>query len=579
MARRRILLGIAWIMLLVPGCHSNDWPEPKFARSYRAPLIELNLTGECLAPPQLELAEKSYAHARKLHRHGHATSVDSYYQVLKLTWPLICHERQHASCEADRAWKIYHSSLNGLISAAACFGRMELPHGIRVNDAQGVSFLPITFQGFVWSPEDVNEIVLVGDYSTKELTTVRCDCGLGVPLVIIRKRCHDELLYYRETPFAATAIVRPSPSGAGDDFRLELYDPLRVEGIADCCGSIAIRRDLAAPLLHGRQFDRDPGMAGFLTPGATQRDSGLKLIEPYQPGKIPVVFIHGLLSDPATWVAMASELRYRPEFIDRYQLWVFQYPTGQPFLGSAADLREQLATIRSEIDPTDADPVLDEIVLIGHSMGGLIAKLQVTHSDCELWNSFSRVPFESLVAKESTKSSLARSFFFQPSPSVSRVVYIGTPHRGSDWASRSVGLLASQLVNEPPELQALYDDITQNNPGALSEELQDGIPTSVDLMQPDSQLLLVLDGLRLSDRVRRHNIIGNGRCMFFRKKGDGVVTTESARQFGVESELLVPTTHNELQRSEQAIREVNRILTLHALETENKVQPETIDGF
>ena len=78
--------------------------------------------------------------------------------------------------------------------------------------------------------------------------------------------------------------------------------------------------------------------------------------EPFQPGKIPVVLVHGLASSPLTWSHLQNELRTQPGVLDRYQVWTFRYDTGSPFLTTAAELRRQLAELRRIYDPCGADP-------------------------------------------------------------------------------------------------------------------------------------------------------------------------------------------------------------------------------
>ncbi len=103
---------------------------------------------------------------------------------------------------------------------------------------------------------------------------------------------------------------------------------------------------------------------------------GLYMVQPYEPGKIPVLLVHGLWSTPMTWMEMFNDLRSQPEIRDHYQFWFYMYPTAQPFWLSAAQLRRDLATVRDVLDPHHQEPALDEMVVIGHSMGGLLARLQ-----------------------------------------------------------------------------------------------------------------------------------------------------------------------------------------------------------
>ena len=127
------------------------------------------------------------------------------------------------------------------------------------------------------------------------------------------------------------------------------------------------------------------------------------MLEPYTPGKIPVLMVHGLWSSPLTWMEMFNDLRSMREIRDNYQFWFYEYPTGQPFWDSAAQLRDDLAKTREVLDPAHAEPALDQMVLVGHSMGGLLSKLQVVDSGDAFWRTVSDEPLEKLKLPDETK--------------------------------------------------------------------------------------------------------------------------------------------------------------------------------
>jgi hypothetical protein len=323
---------------------------------------------------------------------------------------------------------------------------------------------------------------------------------------------------------------------------------------------------LTAPIAYLLSHaDRD-FLANFLQPGSTTEDTGLFMIEPYQPGKIPVIIVHGLLSEPFTWADLANEIRARPDLVARYQFWGFEYATGEPFLKSAATLRRQLYQVQAQMDPMGADPALPRTVLVGHSMGGLVSKLQTTRSGNQLWRSVSCRSFASLVTTPCTRAELADSFFFDPVPMVSRVVYIGTPHKGSVWAERPIGRLGSSLVQEPSSMEDEHAQLIRDNPNCFSDEFTERIPTSVDLLAPDSPLLCAIDRLHKSPTVQEHTILGEGYFMLRAGDSDKVVPVTSASKPGVVSEKRIHKKHGDLHQSDEGIREVICILRKHAVE-------------
>ena len=113
-------------------------------------------------------------------------------------------------------------------------------------------------------------------------------------------------------------------------------------------------------------------------------DTALYMSRPYEAGKIPVIFVHGLVSSPRAWVKTINELENTPLIDSRYQFWVFLYPTGLPIPSSARRLRESLERVRNVIDPTHSDPALDQTVLVGHSMGGVLSKMMAQRTGASL---------------------------------------------------------------------------------------------------------------------------------------------------------------------------------------------------
>ena len=314
-------------------------------------------------------------------------------------------------------------------------------------------------------------------------------------------------------------------------------------------------------------------LSAFLQPGRSVHKTKLIMVKPYQPGKIPLIFVHGLLSDPLTWIDMANEIQAHPDLTDRYQLWAFKYPTGEPFLRSAATLRAELQAALDTFDPKRQDPALAHMVLVGHSMGGLISKLQVTYSSDTIWNSIANRPLDTIVASNRQREELRRLFFFGPQPCVERVVFIGTPHKGSSWANRLIGRLGSSLVEQGQQRQTDHEQLVHNNPNTFSREVSRGIPTSVDLLEPDNPILVSIQRLCVNPATRLHSIIGTGKPMWRDGAADGVVPVTSAKHKAVETERFVPAEHTDLARHPATTNELLSILARHLSEFDRSLPP------
>src|SRR5262245_28530223 len=271
--------------------------------------------------------------------------------------------------------------------------------------------VPVAFRGFVWSPADFRYFLPVGAYTSQHLDTRYIAEGVGVPYVVLTDNALARPFVRSGQPFAATAVLAPT----GNCFGLTLYDPLRM--CATDAG-LPLARDLSAPFAYSNSLEGRTAIEDFIRPTRDEGEEGIYMREPFQSGKIPVIFIHGLASDPQTWSQLESELVSNPAILARYQLWLFRYDTGSPFLSSAAMLRRYLAAIHQTYDPARADPNMSQVVLVGHSMGGLLAKLQVTTSGDTLWQAAATRPLDTIITDPATRAELASAFYFQPSPDV-----------------------------------------------------------------------------------------------------------------------------------------------------------------
>ncbi|RPI78941.1 MAG: alpha/beta fold hydrolase [Planctomycetaceae bacterium] len=407
------------------------------------------------------------------------------------------------------------------------------------------------------------------------MTRPHCRAGLGVPVVVDRANSGPQrpgdLYLPPKIAFNATAVMRPSSGATGlSDLQvvLELHNP-QCDPPVDCpTGPHPLAADISAAFAY-RELDLnlEPSpFEMFVYPDSNPAFEGLYFLEPYQPGKIPVVFVHGLMSSPRTWIDTANDLRANPEFNARYQIWAFDYATGKPFVRAAAELRQALCDVTSELAAAGDDPALREIVLVGHSMGGLISKLQVTQSGDDLWNSIACEPIDQVALAPAVRNLAYEVFFFEPLPQVRRVIFVGTPHRGAAAATRLVGQISSTLVRRSPEELAMHRQIVADNRGAFRFSLQRRLPTSIDMLEPCNSMLRAIDCLPISDAVHIHTIAGTGKYTVGVAAGDGVVPLKSAVHPLAESELLVKASHTQLHRHPESVDEIWRILDEHARE-------------
>lgn len=473
---------------------------------------------------------------------------------------------------------------NGALEAAMRLARREgplTPGTRRAFDTSSRTIqLNIESKGG-WRADQIERIEFASDFQTKGLTNQVHRYGLGVPLILVFRRDlnrPEDQFYAPGMSVAATAFLRvvPDSSEKGNgpvrhSCVIEYHDPLLTHDVKlEDNRLVPLETDLSTPLafsLSDPLFqDNEVATRGLLNPRDTQSVQGLYLLEPYDPHKVPVLMVHGLWSSLITWMEMFNDLRSDVDIRDHYQFWFYLYPTGQPFWTSAAQMRQDLAHVREVLDPHRRAVALDEMVLVGHSMGGLVSKMQTLASDDAYWQLISDRPLEALEVPNELRRQLRKTWFFEPSRSVSRVVTIASPHRGSEFSNGTTQWLARKLIRLPESLSEntlrLFD---QNRDLANSRLLK--INTSVESLSPSSPVFPIMLRSRRSPKVKYHNVVGVvpqdkvlGRVV---PRGDGVVKFESASIEGVESELVVPEDHLKIHRHPRTILEVQRILLEH----------------
>jgi len=282
--------------------------------------------------------------------------------------------------------------------------------------------------------------------------------------------------------------------------------------------------------------------------------TGLYFLQPYDPDRIPLVFVHGLFSTPFTWVETINGLQADPEIRKHYQFWVFAYPTGNPILYCALRLRQELARV-DQLYPNHRP-----YVVVGHSMGGMLTHAQVTTVTRAMWEKALGQTARNIFSQNSSDSLIVRAVTYRANPRIKRVVFICTPHRGSDMASGGLGKFAISVITLPATLATtMKDSLTSGELVQLTGSSK-RLPNSVWGLKPSNPALPVVNSAPIS--VPYHSIIGD------RGKGDcpnctdGVVAYWSSHLDGAKSELIVPGPHGSCTLP-QTITELDRILRLH----------------
>jgi triacylglycerol esterase/lipase EstA (alpha/beta hydrolase family) len=379
--------------------------------------------------------------------------------------------------------------------------------------------------------------------------------GVGGALVGVRSMTPPE---YFSPAKGLTAAVTATVDVHASDAVLALRRPSN-EPSARVEGKI---RPLAANFSAPISYFRPPNnlllfdLMGMLRGTNMMEKTGLYFLEPYDPTRIPVVFVHGLMSSPYTWVKTISGLQQDPELRKHYQPWVFGYATGNPILYSALRLREELAKV-DRIYPNHLP-----YVVVGHSMGGMLTHAQVTTVTRQMWENDKDIgpTAKSIFSSNSNNSLIVRAMTYHANPRINRVVFICTPHRGSDMASSGLGRFGISLITLPVQLLTTVKDSLTSAEVAQLTGSSKRLPNSVSGLKPSNPAFPVINEPPIT--VPYHSIIGD------RGKGDcpnctdGVVPYWSSHLDGAKSEKIVPGPHGSAELP-QTITELDRILRLN----------------
>jgi pimeloyl-ACP methyl ester carboxylesterase len=541
-----------------------------------ARLLESRVQAQAESDGAIALAELSYHVGLDAQKRTPAAAL-AWYRDAAILASLALGDP--ATSRPDLAVDIHNRSVARLIRLAqtnrVCDGGNRSWR--QVLEAQGLAVHSSTMY---LAPERIGDLRVASDFRVEGMDHVYRSSGLGVPLIAHRftdeSRSADaqDQFFPREMRIAATAVVSAGGELLGGDWRrnpstIDLLDPFQQQSFAIGTRETHLATDRTTPM--AMQVARGQLVAlewtglfdsNFERPGI---EAGLYMLRPYEQGKIPVVFVHGLFSSPRAWVQTINELQNTPSLASRYQFWMFLYPTGQSIASSAAQLRQSLIKVRETFDPSHSNTAFDRMVLVGHSMGGLLSKMMVQDSKLAVWDASITIPHDQFKGSPELRESLDNVLTFHPLPFVSRVVFISTPHRGSPIADSRFGQAIAEMVRRPARLDALIAEIEAlNGPDVISPEMRGRALNAITNLRTDSPILAALDRIPIQPGVRYHSIIP---LIEGTTNTDGVVEYSSSHLEGALSEKIFAGTHIS-QQDPIATRELDRILEEHLAATD-----------
>ena len=315
----------------------------------------------------------------------------------------------------------------------------------------------------------------------------------------------------------------------------------------------------ALGLAEAAAWDRE--VQGFFDGGLFEAlPGGLEALQPHQHGHMPVVLVHGTASSPFRWADMVNDLLEDPAIRDHFEFWLFSYATGNPISYSALQLRQAIEGAVQQLGGARADRALGQVTVVGHSQGGLLAKMLVIDPGDRLWAGISPRPFDAVRLAPASRDLLREALFPRPLAGVRRVVFIATPQRGSYLATASVTRLLGRFVTLPLTVMKAGQDLLSGNPDILVGETAKQFG-SIYSMSPRSPFIRSLAAVPVAPGVHVHSIIPVQTGGPVTAGDDGVVSYASAHIEPVESELVVQSGHS-AQSNPATVAEVRRILLL-----------------
>lgn len=402
------------------------------------------------------------------------------------------------------------------------------------------------------------------DFKGELVTERKLKKGLGAPLIINSKGFDptkfDRFAQGKQFYYGMTAVF----DFKGRRCEASLLDPLATETVNFDGHTYPLAADFTAPLALALADlkPRKTEVKRMFKPEEYKNSARLARLEPYDPKKIPLLCIHGLGDSQATWAPMIETLRADATFRAHYQIWFFSYPTGYPYPMMAAELREQLDAMDNHY------PDHKPLVVVGHSMGGMIARTLITDSQLRIWKAFFETPPARTPFSPEAREIVTKALIFKHRPEIARVIFASASLGGSEMATSFMGRLGAALIGNPDdELSEVGKELA-----VLSKARADGrqlkkAPNSLDTLDPDNRFITTINGIPPVKGIPFHSIMGD------RGKGgnlnrtepqstDGLVPYWSSHIDGARSELIVPSNHWSNQHP-QAIAEVKRILMLH----------------
>jgi len=368
--------------------------------------------------------------------------------------------------------------------------------------------------------------------------------GLGAELVAITSRSVVNMgsagVPYSETPFPAITAVMSFPGTSLKEVLntheavITGYDPYSRESI-DLAGTqvpLAANFTSSYGLWLARSGFAVQSLLTLVGKGEVLEKPHVYLMQPYNPKLRIVIMMHGLASSPEAWINLANEVLGDETLRKQFQIWQIYYPTNAPIAFNNYEISKAIKQTLEHFDPEGTAQASRKILLVGHSMGGMLSRLMVSSSGDRLWDAFLKKYPLTGWRLERARKELGQYMYFEPLPQVSRAIFIAAPHKGTPVAEIALVRWIADFITVPFSVLGRLKDVAQLlvAPGSAAPvSLTRGFSSIDNLSSRDRFVQLTAD-LPISPKVRYHSIIGNNTPRLpLADSSDGVVPYASVQ--------------------------------------------------
>lgn len=193
---------------------------------------------------------------------------------------------------------------------------------------------------------------------------------------------------YSETPYRPVTAILAFPGSTLEqvlrarEVTLVGYDPYRHDGLQIQGTSVPLAANFTSAygLWLARSGFSVQALRTVLGRSRSLDAPHVYLMQPFDPNRRVIIMLHGLASSPEAWINVANDIMGDEALRQRYQVWQVYYPTNAPLAYNHAAIRSALTATFQHFDPSGATAASRDIVVVGHSMGGVLGRLLVSSS-------------------------------------------------------------------------------------------------------------------------------------------------------------------------------------------------------